>query len=470
MSWQEYACAHCGKAFQFAAGAQPQQARCPSCRGLVNIPPAAGRWYYASGRQRLGPLTLDGLRGLASAGRLAPADMVLQEGTFKWLAAGSVPGLFAVPVVVVKPRKRRLHPFAAAAVVLAAVAGTVALLTWRTNEPAVHRARQGAETAHAEPAREKLHAPTEVEPLAPPADPPAPKPPDPPVSKPAEPKPPAPVPARVERALLDPADPAAMAARALARVNAYRVQAGLESVILDLDLAHACRAHCEFLARNAGHPSTAGLGVHDEDPALPGYTDEGRRAGKASVIAWGDVEPLAAIDDWMATLYHRVPILDPQLKRIGFGHARRGSGWVTALDVLHGKEPGPAAGVVLYPAPDQIGVPLTFPANEEPNPIPHAKDRRAGFPITATFPANATLAQMAFSLTDDSGQGVAVWFSSPEQPANPQFVPHQGTTVCLIAHQPLRPDTTYTVRGAGHVDGQPWAREWSFTTGKGKDR
>jgi hypothetical protein len=171
----------------------------------------------------------------------------------------------------------------------------------------------------------------------------------------------------------------------------------------------------------------------------------------------------------MATLYHRVPILDPHLKRIGFGHARRRGGWVTALDVIRGKECGPAAAVVLYPAPNQTGVPHTFRANEVPDPIPQATDRRAGFPITASFPAGATLTQMAFTLKDGSGQEVPVWFSSPEKPANPQFAAHQGTTVCLIAKQPLQPGTTYTVRGTGQVDGKPWSREWSFTTGPAAD-
>jgi uncharacterized protein YkwD len=473
MAWQQFACAHCGTVFRFDDA--PRPARCPSCRGLVRIPTGAGRWYYARGRQKVGPLGLDGLRGLAAVGRLSPADMVWQEDTVKWLPAGTVPGLFAVPVAVVAPRKRRLLPFALAALVLAAVTASVAFLTWRTSAPAAPRAGQPVEVVRAEPAREKLPAPKEAEPLPPPAElpePPAPKPPDPPPSKPAEPEPapPAPVALRSERAILSPADePSALTVRerAVARVNAYRAQAGLEPVLLDPGLTSGCQAHCEYLARNAGHPSTVGLGGHDEDASLPGYSEEGRRAGRASVLAWGDVEPLAALDGWMATLYHRVPILDPSLKRIGFGHARRGGGWVTALDVLRGREPGPAAGVVLYPAPDQTRVPLTLSANEEPDPIPQAKARRAGFPVTATFPAGATLTQMSFALHDDAGRDVPVWFSSPEKPANPAFAQHQGTTVCLIARKPLRPGTTYTVRGAGQVDGQPWSRAWSFATGQG---
>jgi uncharacterized protein YkwD len=582
MAWQEFACPSCNKGFRFKDAPLIQHATCPACREVVTIP-AARPWYYARGRQKIGPLALDGLRSLAGAGRLAPTDMVWQEGTTRWLPAAHVPGLFAAAAPAAPAR--RLLPVVLAVLLLTAVTATVAVVSWHAHAPAEHGTGKPTATASAEPVRERLPAPREEAPPTPEEQPtpPAPTPPTPPAPPPANPTPPAPALPSTERTLLFPADgqtqvpleftggpevpsadpnqpvragypitvtfrpgvtvrgvtarlldpddeevkvwlstpekpavaqrqgnsicliaqaplqpgtlyralvrarvggqdwtrewsfttakdrlpDASLTGRALARVNSFRAQAGLEPVTLDTELSNGCRAHCAYLARNARHPSTQGLGGHNEDPALPGYSEEGRRAGKASVIAWGDVEPLAAIDGWMATLFHRIPMLDPNLKRIGFGHARRGSGWVTALDVLRGREPGPAGPVVLYPGPDQKGVPLVFPSGEEPNPIPLAKSGRGGFPITATFPSSATLTKMAFTLKDGTGKEVPVWFSSPEQPANPKYARYQGTTVCLIAKEPLRPATTYSVRGAGQVDGQPWTREWSFTTGTG---
>ena len=55
----------------------------------------AGRWYYACENQRIGPLTVEELKQHAMSGRLQPTAMVLREGTRTWLAANSVPGLFA---------------------------------------------------------------------------------------------------------------------------------------------------------------------------------------------------------------------------------------------------------------------------------------------------------------------------------------------------------------------------------------
>jgi tetratricopeptide (TPR) repeat protein len=66
----------------------------PSARQAPQ-PPAAPGWYYAQNKKKHGPVTRAQLQRLASSGQLGPSDMVLQEGTSKWLAAGLIPELFA---------------------------------------------------------------------------------------------------------------------------------------------------------------------------------------------------------------------------------------------------------------------------------------------------------------------------------------------------------------------------------------
>ncbi len=121
---------------------------------------------------------------------------------------------------------------------------------------------------------------------------------------------------------------------------------------------------------------------------------------------------------------------------------------------------------VFYPAPDQTGVPLHFPIfGEEPNPIPADRTGKAGYPITAFFPEDQPLTSASAILTDGAHREVAVWFSTPETPANPKFAKHQGNTVCLIPKEPLRPRTTYTVLVRGTRGGEGWQKSWDFTTG-----
>jgi uncharacterized protein YkwD len=259
------------------------------------------------------------------------------------------------------------------------------------------------------------------------------------------------------------------AKKALAKVNGYRTAAGLAAVELDDELTSGCRAHARYLATNLDQPATRGLGAHDEDPKLPGYTEAGQAAGKASDIAIGDYDPLNGIDAWMATLYHRVPMLEPNLKTIGFGCARgRRMGWIAVLNVGTGRARGPRPRAVFYPAPDQADVPLHFPiGGEEPNPIPGDRDGRAGYAITAFFPDDAPLKNARATLTDADGKAVPCWFSSPERVANDKYPRHQGNTVCLIPKDPLRPDGEYQVSLAGTRGGKKWDKQWRFRTGAG---
>lgn len=116
------------------------------------------------------------------------------------------------------------------------------------------------------------------------------------------------------------------------QLNDLRKRAGLQPVELDERLSRGCQSHAKYVVRNLDHPKLAGLGIHDEDESLPGYSAEGARAGRRSVIAQQS-EPGDSVANWMATLYHRVPLLDPAIRRIGWGqewHPLRG--WVTVLE------------------------------------------------------------------------------------------------------------------------------------------
>jgi uncharacterized protein YkwD len=136
-------------------------------------------------------------------------------------------------------------------------------------------------------------------------------------------------------------DPAAyherVRAHLLGRVNEVRKLAGLPAVTLDASLSKGCQSHADYVALNVDNPKVKGLGVHDEVPSLPGATPEGAKAGEAAVIAVIS-DPTDSVDGWMATLYHRIPLLDPRLERIGYGQAIHPvRGWVTVLDATRGR-------------------------------------------------------------------------------------------------------------------------------------
>jgi len=82
----------------------------------------------------------------------------------------------------------------------------------------------------------------------------------------------------------------------------------------------------------------------------------------------------------LGTSAHRALILHPSLKSVAFAAAQDERGrWVSVFDWLSGLEGGGPvrrgpAPAVLYPANKQAKVPLAFPGNEVPDPVPLDRD------------------------------------------------------------------------------------------------
>jgi Cysteine-rich secretory protein family len=258
-------------------------------------------------------------------------------------------------------------------------------------------------------------------------------------------------------------------ASALERINAYRAVVNLPPVTLDPALSRSCQEHADYLLKNFDAAFTGQINVHDEDPKLPGYSDAGRKAARASVIsqARGAGDPLLGIDVWLASFYHRTPLLDPGLAKVGIGFVREADGsCFVVVDTKSGKIRPKDDWIVCYPTHNQRKVPCVFCLGfpELPNPLPdNGASDKAGHPITISFfMENPALTAARAVLKDDDGKEVPIWLSSPEKPA----VKNYGkNTICLIPQVPLRPQTTYTVTLSVRYKGKPWTDTWKFTTG-----
>ncbi|MGH7223548.1 MAG: CAP domain-containing protein, partial [Gemmataceae bacterium] len=236
-------------------------------------------------------------------------------------------------------------------------------------------------------------------------------------------------------------------------INVHREKAGREPIYLDAELSNGCQSRAEHLARNVGR-------LGDKDVSAKQATE--------CVAAEA---PLAAIEKWMRQPARRAAILEPRLRTFGAGFARNVAGqWVSVFDWTGGLdrqpplETTPIKGAIVYPVPAQSRVPLWFPGNETPDPLPDAVNKLAGFPITLTFPPRSRLETVTAHLRDADERDIDVWLSSPEKPANPRFANAQQHTICLIAKKPLRPNTRYRIEVSATVNGEPWSAKWGFTT------
>lgn len=244
----------------------------------------------------------------------------------------------------------------------------------------------------------------------------------------------------------------------LRQLNAHRKAAGLAPVVLDATLSQGCMEHAEYLRRNAGSAAIAGMSAHTQEPKLPGATPAGAACAKAADLVVGADDLAAVVEMWIAGIYHRRPMLDPLLTRIGFGYSQLPDGRYAAALVFGATTPTTSGWPVAYPGSGQSDVPLDYGA-EIPNPIP--ANGRGGYATTLQFPPFDRVTGVRASLSAN-GAPVGFRLSDPEHPAT--SFPQSGV-VSLIPTQMLDPWTTYTVSVAATWNGKRQAWTWSFTTG-----
>jgi hypothetical protein len=227
---------------------------------------------------------------------------------------------------------------------------------------------------------------------------------------------------------------------------------------VDRELSDGCRAHVAYLAL---HPAqlAAWPDAHEEYPGEEGFSPAGSRAGLGAVIAGGVASPDAALDAWMGTFYHRLPLLDPGLLRVGWNLA----GGVAALDVKALVAPTTEALRVAWPPAGATSVPRRF-RPELPSPSPGEDQTEWGYPITLQVYGAQDDPDVAMRLCvgpKKGGADVPCLFSSPRAPTNPALAPKGA--FCLVPRKTLAANATYTVVAEGLPDGA--VLEWSFTTG-----
>ena len=68
------------------------------------------QWYYSRNGQRFGPVPAEQLRQLAAARQLLPTDMLWKNGLSGWVAASTIPGLFAADTLDTETTARKPPP------------------------------------------------------------------------------------------------------------------------------------------------------------------------------------------------------------------------------------------------------------------------------------------------------------------------------------------------------------------------
>ncbi len=245
------------------------------------------------------------------------------------------------------------------------------------------------------------------------------------------------------------------------RVNTYRRQMRLPCVTFVPEIAAAAAAHCGYFTANSGDCTAD---PHSEVEQCSGFRAErfGERMFNTGYHGKPAYETMAyagdgsrAVDLWVDSVWHRIPILSPWVKDLGYGTT-------AGCDTMNfGWADGQATqGPATYPYNGQTDVPLKFDGSlESPALPPPPQGWPSGYPIIV-YAANLDVERHV--LLDDRRAVVPHTWIAPDSPAGKGILHKE---MILYADAPLKPSTAYVVRIEGRRGIWPVRLEWTFATG-----
>jgi len=241
----------------------------------------------------------------------------------------------------------------------------------------------------------------------------------------------------------------------LQEINSARSVLGLAPALLDDRLDASASAHTSYLKRNrqSGHFEQEGApGFSGNAPAdrMEAFGYFGSSYEDVCTGAFSLREGMKMLFD---APYHRIPFMAPGQPLVG-GAYENG-----ALTLQFGVSE--ATRVVVSPAPNQPGLPLTWDQPENPNPLRLYDVRgQIGYPVVfAAFGVEEPIRVSDASLTDGFGNSVPFYLNSP---ANDD---HLENAAFVLPKKPLRAGTLYSVTvRATDATGRDISKSWSFTT------
>jgi hypothetical protein len=269
------------------------------------------------------------------------------------------------------------------------------------------------------------------------------------------------------------------------RLNHYRVMAGAAPVSVNQRLSSADRAHAQYLVKNFGHGVTQGMSAHDELAGNPWYSVDGDAAAHRGSIALRkvvletpmDAAPVeigdGAIDEWIASPFHRLDLLDPSVTSVGWGSAREDDVSASVLEVQRASHARiswrpPRARPVMFPPPGGTIAIAAFPGGEWPDPLAACSGYSAptGTPITIQFGARTPLRIGSHALSADGATLEhciyhAADFPSTGEPgetAAARSALQKSGAVVMVPREPMVAGRNYAV--SIEINGQRYA--WTF--------
>lgn len=257
----------------------------------------------------------------------------------------------------------------------------------------------------------------------------------------------------------------------LDRLNYWRNIVGLDPVESDPMLTAGCVAHVAYM--DLASTAAGEIVLPDtEEEGAPGYSAEGAAAAAAGLLGYAPPNGAAAVNIWLDLVLHRLPLLHPGLRRIGFGY-QNGFMCVRVDQVDASVRSHP----VLWPPGDSAYANAEFPGGEMP--CLNWADPTMGTECmpSAVMPSvglyGSVISDVTGSMTRvDTAEEVmlqALYFDGgPSDIERGGLV--DGSIVLATPEGSMIAPTEYEVRVDATVDGAPETYRWRFRAGPAVDQ
>ena len=236
--------------------------------------------------------------------------------------------------------------------------------------------------------------------------------------------------------------------------RAFRLSLGMDLVPSDDNIRQSAQNHCFYCDNNP-----ADCGPRENNPGAVGYTGENFWNRMAAAGFSGDAftevmslfgDPSTAFPSWVATVYHRIPLVSYQSSAYGYG-----AGMFCDTGDFAREDPADPDQRAHWPLADATEIPLAA-ATE----FPEVGTPPNGYPISLHGSSALTISSHALVV---GGAGTPVPYLLLDEASDPNG--HvTALQVYLVPEDPLSAGTTYRATISGTQNGSAFTTTWTFTT------
>ena len=249
----------------------------------------------------------------------------------------------------------------------------------------------------------------------------------------------------------------------LEKLNRYRASCKLSNIEIDPRLSETAFSHAKYMILN----DTFAREQEEGKNGFTGINFEARLKtvgyeGKAREMFCQSDLTTDVVDIFFKSVYHRIRLMSPELKFVGYGNFKSGDKTIHVFDYGYIESGDTTTDqVIIYPEDNATDIDYQWSGLVNPDPFPSGTVRPLGYPITILF-IEQLKEEIKAELTDNNGNVVDCFIISPETDINNK----QLNAITLVPKKILDPNTNYTVNVVVKLGSKEEEKSynWSFKT------